>query len=221
MTDATLTAQPRTATGKGVARSLRRQGRVPGVIYGHARDPLPLELDARELERLLERIAAENTVIELQIDGSTSRTLIREIQRHPLKRNVLHVDFQELVAGETVTVYIPIMLQGVPVGVRSTGGILNQVLQELECEVDPTNMPSHIAVDVSELAIGHSVHVGELAIPEGVTVLTDAEDTVAVVAAPKAETEAPAPGAEAEAPVEPELIRRPKEAEEEGEGEEA
>lgn len=220
-TNATLTAARRTATGKGVARTLRRQGRVPGVIYGHAREPQPLEIDARELERLLERIAAENTVVELQLDGSTSRTLIREIQRHPIKRNVLHVDFQELVAGETVTVYIPIVLQGIPAGVRNSGGILNQVLQEIECEVDPTNMPSHIAVDVTELAIGHSVHVGEITVPQGITVLTDPEDTIAVVAAPKAEVETPPAGVEAEAPAEPELIRRPKEGEGEGEGEES
>jgi large subunit ribosomal protein L25 len=214
-----LTAETRAQTGKGVARSLRRQGRIPAVIYGHARQPQPLSISAREFERLLERIAGENTVVELVLDGKPARTLIREIQRDPIKRNVLHVDFQELVAGERVTVHIPIVLEGTAPGVKA-GGILNQVMQELTCRVDPLQMPSHIAVDVSGLTIGHSIHVGEVVVPEGVEVLDDPGATVAVVSAPKAaEAVAPAPG-EVEAAAEPELIRRPKaEEEEEGEGE--
>ena len=190
------------------------------MIYGHSREPLSLSVPAREFERLLERIAAENTVIELSIDGSMSRTLIREIQRHPVRRNVLHVDFQELVAGERVIVNIPIVLQGTPDGVRQAGGILNQIMQELECRVDPLNMPSRIEVDVTHLVIGHSIHVNEMTIPEGVEVLDDPEAAVCVVAAPKEEEETPAPGAAPEAAAEPELIRKPKEGEEEGETEE-
>jgi large subunit ribosomal protein L25 len=130
------------------------------------------------------------------------------------------VDFQELVAGEKVIVSIPIALQGIPVGVRASAGILSQVLQELECRVDPTNMPPRITVDVTEVAIGHSVHVSEIAVPDGVEVLTDGEATIAVVAAPKAEVEEAAPTPETEAPAEPELIRKPKEEEGEAEGEE-
>ena len=211
----------RKGSGKGAARSLRRDGKLPAVIYGHAREPLSLAVPEREFERLLEKFAAENTVIELQIDGSMSRTLIREIQRHPVRRNVLHVDFLELVAGERVVVSIPIVLQGIPDGVRQAGGILSQIMQELECRVDPLNMPSKIDVDVTNLTIGHSVHVSEMTIPEGVEVLDDPESTVAIVAAPKAEEEVLPPAGEApEAAAEPELIRKPKEGEEEGEPEE-
>ena len=220
MATAQLSATARNTSGKGAARTLRRDGRVPAVIYGHSREPLSLSVPAREFERLLERIAAENTVIELSIDGSMSRTLIREIQRHPVRRNVLHVDFQELVAGERVIVNIPIVLQGTPDGVRQAGGILNQIMQELECRVDPLNMPSRIEVDVTHLVIGHSIHVNEMTIPEGVEVLDDPEAAVCVVAAPKEEEETPAPGAAPEAAAEPELIRKPKEGEEEGETEE-
>jgi large subunit ribosomal protein L25 len=205
---------PRKDTGKGAARTLRRDGRFPAVIYGHAREPLSLSVPAREFDRLLERVAAENTVIELSIDGTMSRTLIREIQRHPVKRNVLHVDFQELVAGERVIVSIPIVLQGTAEGVRNAGGILSQIMQELECRVDPLNMPPNIVVDVTNLAIGHSIHVSEMVIPEGVEVLEDPEATVAIVAAPRVEEEAPAAGATPETPAEPELIRKPKEDEE-------
>lgn len=220
MATAQLSASARAAVGKGVARSLRREGRLPAVIYGHARQALSLSVSAREFDRLLERVAAENTVIELDIDGSMSRTLIREIQRHPVKRNVLHVDFQELVAGERVVVRIPLVLQGVPDGVRHSGGILSQVMQELECRVDPLNMPDHIDVDVTSIAIGHSIHVSEITIPEGIEVLDEPESTIAVVAAPKAEVETPPQGAVPEAPAEPELIRKPKEGEE-GEAEES
>jgi large subunit ribosomal protein L25 len=219
MATAQLSAAERKGTGKGAARSLRRDGRLPAIIYGHAREPLSLSIPEREFERLLERYAAENTVIELSIDGAMSRTLIREIQRHPVRRNVLHVDFQELVAGERVVVNIPIVLQGTPEGVRNSGGILSQILQELECRVDPLNMPSNIAVDVTNISIGHSIHVSEIAIPEGVEVLDDQDATIAIVAAPKVEEEAPAAGAAPEAAAEPELIRKPKEGEE-GEAEE-
>jgi large subunit ribosomal protein L25 len=220
MATAQLSAQARSGTGKGVARSLRREGLVPGVIYGPARTPQPLTVSSRDLETLLEHIAAENTVIELSLDGASSPTLIREIQRDPIRRHVIHVDFQELVAGEKVTVYIPLVLQGVPLGVRASSGILNQVMQEVECEVDPTNMPSRIVIDVTELGVGHSVHVSDIVVPEGLEILEDPELTVAVVSAPRAEEEeTPAEGEAAEAPTEPELIRKPKE-EEEGESEE-
>jgi large subunit ribosomal protein L25 len=207
-------------TGKGAARTLRREGRLPAVIYGHSREPLSLSVPEREFERLLERVAAENTVIELSIDGEMARTLIREIQRHPVRRNVLHVDFQELVVGERVIVRIPIVLQGTPDGVRHSGGILSQIMQELECRVDPLNMPGTIDVDVTNVSIGHSLHVSDVSIPEGVEVLDEPEATVAVVAAPKTEVEAPPPGAVPEETAEPELIRKPKE-EEEGETEES
>ena len=219
MATASLSATARSTKGKGAARSLRRDGQVPAIIYGHAREPLSLSIPEREFGRLLERHNAENTVIELSIDGSMSRTLIREIQRHPVKRNVLHVDFQELVAGERVVVRIPIVLTGTPEGVRNSGGILSQIMNELECRVDPLNMPSKIEVDVTNVAIGHSIHVSEMTIPEGVEVVDDPEATVCIVAAPKVEEE-PTPGATPEAAAEPELIRKPKEGEEEGETEE-
>jgi large subunit ribosomal protein L25 len=217
MATAQLSARNRPTAGKGAARTLRREGLVPGVIYGHAREPQSLSLDAHELSRLLERISYENTVIELSLDGAMARTLIREIQRDPIKRSVLHVDFQELVAGEKVTVNIPIVLTGTAIGVRQSGGILSQIRTELECRVDPANIPNRIEFDVSELNIGRSVHVSELTIPEGVEVLDEPDATVAVVAAPKEEKEpVAAVAAEGEAPAEPELIRKPKE-EEEGE----
>ena len=219
MATANLAADPRTDRGTGVARKLRQSGRVPAIIYGHSREPQSLSIDTRELEKLLERVSAASTVIELAIDGRTARTLIREIQRHPVKRSILHVDFQELVAGEKVTVSIPLVFVGSAQGVRD-GGILDQVMHELTIRVDPVNIPNHVDVDVTPLVIGHSIHVNELKIPDGVEVLDDEDATVCTVSAPRA-SETPAAGVTVvEAAPEPELIRKPKEGEEEG-GEES
>jgi large subunit ribosomal protein L25 len=217
MASAQLSAMARDNGGKGVARKLRGQGRVPAVVYGHGRDPQPLSINTRELERLLDHIAAESTVIDLDIEGRPSRTLIREIQRHPFKRQILHVDFQELVAGEKISVSVPIVLVGVPDGVRMDGGILDQTMRELEIEVDPSNIPNHVEVDVTKLKIGESVHVREIAMPEGVEVLDDEDASVCVVSAPRAAIEETAAAeGEAEVSAEPEVIRAKKPDEDEG-----
>jgi large subunit ribosomal protein L25 len=211
-----LDAEPRTDAGKGFARKLRSQGQIPAVIYGHGRDPQPLSLNARDLDKLLDHIVAESTVIEVKIGDDTSKTLIREIQRHPYKRQILHVDFQALVAGEKVIVNIPIVLMGIPEGVRLGGGVLDQTLRELEIKVDPADIPNHIEVDVTNLIIGDSLHVSDITVPAGVEVLDDPEGSVCVCAAPRAviEEAAAAPAVEGEAgaaAAEPEVIGKGKE----------
>jgi large subunit ribosomal protein L25 len=222
MATAPLSAKARTATGKGVARKLRAAGEFPAVIYGHGREPQSLSINAREFLRLSERIRLTSTVIELSIDGKVAKTIIRELQRHPLNREMLHADFQELVAGEKITVSIPLKFVGTPEGVKTGGGILEEIMHQVHVRVDPSNIPDHIDVDVTALTIGHSLHISDLKLPEGVEVTDDAEQTIAVVAAPKAEEEvapvAAAEGAAPEAAAEPELIRKPK-PDEEGEGE--
>jgi large subunit ribosomal protein L25 len=221
MATATLKATPRSDVGKGAARKLRSTQRTPAVIYGHNRDPQLLAVETRELEKLLEHIAAGSTVVELSLDGTTMRTLIREIQRHPYRHEILHVDFMELVAGEKVTLAVPIVLVGTPDGVRVDGGILDQVMREIEVKVDPANIPNHIDVDVEALGLNDSIHVSDLTLPPGVEVLADADATVCVVSPPRVveEVAAPAPEAAEEEAAEPELIRKPK-GEEAEEGEE-
>ena len=223
MASASLAATVRTEAGKGTARKLRAAGTIPAVIYGHGREPQSLQIDTYTLERLLEKVSYRTTVIELDISGTNARTLIREIQRHPFKRDILHVDFQELVAGEKVTVRVPLKFVGTAEGVRTGGGILDQVMHELEISVDPSNIPNHLDVDVTALHIGHSLHVSDIKVPEGVEVLDELNATVCVCSIPKAVEEvAPAEAAAEGAPAEPELIRKAKEeegAEGEGEGE--
>ena len=215
-----LSAVTRDSSGKGAARTLRRAGQIPAVIYGHARAPQSLAVPTREFEKLLERVSAESTVIELTLaEGGVARTLIRDIQRHPYKKQILHIDFQELVAGEKVSVNVPIVLTGVPDGVRVSGGILSQVMSELTIRCDPVNIPRRIEADVTHVLIGHSIHVSDLKAPEGVEIMDDADTTIAVVSAPKVEAEpTPAEVEGAEESAEPELIRKTKEeGEEEGE----
>lgn len=221
MATVSFNATVREAAGKGAARTLRSKGQVPAVIYGHGREPQALALNARDFDKMLGHIQAESTVIEVSVGGATAKTLIREIQRHPIKRQILHVDFQALVAGEKVTVNIPIMLTGIPEGVRLGGGVLDQTLREVEIEVDPANIPDHIEFDVTNLVIGDSVHVSDLKVPSGVEVLDDPETSVAVLAAPRAvieETAAAEPAEGAAAVGEPEVIGKGPADEEEGEG---
>jgi len=220
MATASLNASIRNDRGTGVARKLRQSGNVPAIIYGHGREPQSLAINTREVERLLGTISAGSTVIELNMDGTTARTLIREIQRHPFKRSILHIDFQELVAGEKVTVSVPLRFTGTADGVRNSGGILEETMHQVHVRVDPSLIPDHIDVDVTPLTIGHSFHISDLKLPEGVTILDDAGATVCVCAAPQAAVEeVAAPGTEGapEAAAEPELIRKTKE---EGEEEE-
>ena len=216
MATVSLAAKARDTIGKGNARKLRQTGEVPAVIYGHSRDAQSLSINSREIERLLQQIAGTSTVIELTVDGKMARTLIREIQRHPFKRNVLHVDFQELVAGEKVTLRVPLRFHGTPIGVRESGGILEETMHQISLRVDPASIPDHIDVDVSAIQIGHSVHIRDLTLPAGAEVMDDEDAPVAIVSAPRAVVEeTPAATDAAAAPAEPELIRKPK-ADEEG-----
>jgi large subunit ribosomal protein L25 len=208
MASAPFSASPRTATGKGVARKLRAAGKVPAVIYGHAREPQALELDAHAFQLLLDKVPYTSTVIELDIQGGKmARTLIREIQRHPFKKQIIHVDFQELVAGEKVTVKVPVHLVGTPEGVRVGGGLLDHINHEVEISVDPSSIPAHFNVDVSALTIGHSIHAGDIVLAEGVELLTDPGVTICVCAAPKVEQAA---AAAEDGAAEPEVIRKAK-----------
>ena len=211
MASATLSAEMRNDRGKGVARKLRAAGRVPGIIYGHGREPQSLSLVARDLDKLLSHIAAGSTVIDLTLGKATTKTLIREIQRHPFKKQILHIDFMELVAGEKVIVDIPLVFVGIPEGVRLSGALLEQIVHSIEVNVDPASIPNHIDVDVSNLAMGHSLHVRDLVLPEGLEVLTDEDTTICAVIAPRAVVEEVAAEETEAAAGEPELIRKAKE----------
>ncbi len=209
-----LAAEARSASGKGGARQTRREHKVPAVIYGHGRPAQPLTVDALALEKALTGVDPESTVIELTLDGKKAKVLIREIQRHAIRPDIIHVDFYEIRGGEKVRLKIPVHLVGTPDGVRNAGGVLDQVMREVEVEVLPEHIPARVELDVTPLAIGHSRHVRDLQIPNA-TILSGADLTIATVVPPRAEeVAAPTPETAAEV-AEPELIRKPRE--EEGE----
>ncbi len=214
---ANLQASIRSNTGKGAARSLRRQGKVPGVIYGHDRAPEPLIIDTGALNKMLIGVSAGTTVFDVVVDGRPAvKALIREIQRDSVRPSeILHLDLYEVRADEKVTLSVPIHLVGIPDGVRNFGGVLDHVLRELEIEVLPVDIPEHVELDVTALTIGHSLFVRDLKV-EKAEILNDPDTPVCTVVAPRAE-EAPAPVEEVAAPAEPELIRKPKPEEAEAE----
>lgn len=207
-TGAKLRAEKREQKGKESARKLRDNGRIPAVLYGKETETVSLSLDAHEAELLFQSISVENTIVGLEIEGEKGpvQTLIREIQVHPYRPVLFHVDFYRIREGERLEVEIPVNLNGVPEGVRSSGGILQQVVHQVRVKCLPTMIPESIEIDVTALELGGSVHVSDLRLGEGVEILMDADQTVCSVvqpkleAAPAAEVAAPAEGAEGEAP---------------------
>jgi large subunit ribosomal protein L25 len=210
-----LEAETRSGTGKGMARQLRRAGKVPAVIYGHGRDAQALTVHEAELDKIL-ATAGTSTMVELKLGERTVRTLIREVQRHPTRSQVLHIDFLEVHAGEKLTVRAPIHLVGSPEGVRNQGGVLDQILREIEIRVLPRNMPESVEVDVNELSVGHSLHVRDIEVANA-EILDDPDKTICTVVPPRVEAEPVVVAEEEEEEaLEPELIRKPRAEGEEG-----
>ena len=214
---ANLQAASRTATGKGAARSLRRDGKVPGVIYGHGREAEAVTIDKSALNKMLIGISAGTTILDVAVDGRAPvQALIREIQRDSLRpAEIIHLDLYEVRSDEEITLAVPIRLIGIPDGVRNFGGVLDHVLRELEIEVLPSDIPERVELDVTALTIGHSLFVRDIQIPKA-RILNDPDTPICTVVAPRTE-EAPAVVEEV-VTAEPELIRKPKpEAEDEAE----
>jgi large subunit ribosomal protein L25 len=215
-TNATLSAKGRDGQGKGDNRKLRQTGYIPAVIYGHGEQTRSVAVNAHELELLFSRVHVENTVIDLNVEGEKKpiRALVREVQTHPARGSVLHVDFYQIHAGERVHIQIPLNFVGIAAGVRD-GGILQHTMDELDVEVSSDSIPESIDVDVAELQIGDTVHVSDLKIPDGIKVLDSGERSVCSVSPPQAGiAETPVAAAEPTTPAEPEVIRRKKEDEE-------
>lgn len=218
-TSAQLKAQPRQETGKSATRKMRAAGRIPAVVYGHGESTRMLTVDAHELQLLFKRVHYENTIIDVDIEGEKApvKTLIREVQSHAYRPDVLHVDFQQVHADEPIHVEIPIHLVGTAPGTR-LGGVLMQIITDLEVRCLPDRIPSLIEIDISHLQINDAVHLRDIALPDGVEALIDADRTIcsitppSVVVTEEAEEEEPA-----EATSEPEVIGKGREDEEAGE----
>lgn len=194
----TLKAAVRESTGKGVARQLRAQNRVPAVLYGAGVDPTPLSVDARELFRTLHTDAGTNVLIDLDVEGQgTHLALAREIQQDHIKNRTVHVDFLAVRRDQTITVQVPLEITGASAGVHE-GGVMEQHLYDIEIDCLPGNVPGHVEVDVTNLGIGDSLHVSDITPPEGTEIKSDAEVlVVAIVTAQQGSIEDEAEAAEA------------------------
>jgi large subunit ribosomal protein L25 len=214
-TAASITVDRRQDTGKGAARAGRRSGRVPGVLYGRGEDSVVVSVDALELNRLIQSISIENTIVDLKVKGEKNplKVLIREVQRHPYRDDVLHIDFFHIAMDEMIHVDVPVLLVGLPIGVKDKGGVIDHQLREIEINCLPVNIPEKIEIDISELDIGNSVHVGDLEFPD-LEILTDSERSIVAVLAPTVIVE-PEEEEEEEELLEPELVGKEGEAEEE------
>lgn len=189
MSDTRLAAEERTDTGKGAARRLRAVGRMPAVLYGPGKPGRSLAVDAHALERLLRTSRSGiNTLIDLHVGGEKTVVLVKELQRDPVRGSFLHADLYEVDLRKTVEVEVPLHFVGKSKGVEN-GGILDHPLRELQIECLPRAIPEFIEVDVSALDVGDSIHVREVKLPEGSTLVTDPELTVASVVAPRIEEE--------------------------------
>jgi large subunit ribosomal protein L25 len=206
---ASLQVASRTTTGKGAARSLRRDGKIPGVIYGHGREAEAVAIETAALSKTLFGISAATTILDVAVDGRAPvKALIREIQRDSLRpAEIIHLDLYEVRSDEEITLEIPVRLIGIPDGVRNFGGVLDHVLRDLEIEVLPRNIPDHVELDVTALTIGHSLFVRDVTVANA-RVLNDPDTPICTVVAPRTE-EAPAVVEEV-VTAEPELIRKPK-----------
>jgi large subunit ribosomal protein L25 len=189
MPDITLATEPRTVRGSRPSGRLRREGKVPAVVYGLGADTVSITVPSRELQHILAGESGANTLITLDVDGQSVLTLARQIHRHPTRGELVHVDFIRIDRDVAVSAEIPIHLIGEATGVRD-GGLLEQLLFHLTIEAMPGNIPVSIEIDVTELAIGDQLRVEDIPLSEGVETQAEADFVVAQVAAPRIATEA-------------------------------
>lgn len=209
---ATLAAKPRQDTGKRRMRRLRKSGQVPGVMYGHKEETLPLAVAAEDLAALIRH---GQRVVDVQLAGKVQKCLIREVQWDVFGRELLHLDLTRVSADEKIRITVPVQIRGTAPGVNA-GGVLDQPMHTLEIECLAINVPEAIRVSVNELQLEGVIHLKDVKLPEGVVAFADPESVVVQCVKPAEEAEA-APGEVAEGPAEPEVIGR--KAAEEGEAE--
>jgi len=212
-----LSGELRTVLGKAEAKRMRRARRIPGIVYGGPKGPIPVAINPAELQAAL--AVGENVLINLALQGggqqATHTVIVKALQLDPVKGRPLHADFLEISMERKIRVEVPLELTGEPIGVKSKGGILGHQLRQLQVECLPLAIPERITVDVSALDVGNAIHVRELTVAEGIRILEDPARVIASVT--MAAAEAVPAAVEEEAPVEPELVGRKEKAEGEAE----
>ncbi len=181
MTETVLHANTGRATGSATSRRLRREGRIPAVVYGHGMDPLSVDVDRRELRQALSGAAGLNTILDLTVDGDVYPSLIKDIQRHPVRRTVLHIDFIQVNLNEEVVVAIPVTLEGEAKEVLQNNGLVDLSMPEFEVRTTPRNIPEGITIDVTDMTMDTVIRVEDVALPDGVEAAGDPDSPVVTV----------------------------------------
>ena len=185
MAEITLSAESGRSLGTRSSGRLRAAGKIPGVVYGHGIDPLPVAVDARALRAALTSDSGLNALLNIEVDGASHLTLARELQRHPVRHTLLHVDFQVVRRDEVISADVPLTLVGEAEAVHRGDGVVEQQLFSLTVHATPARIPNGIDIDISGLSIGDAVRVGDLPLPSGVTTDTDPDVTVVVAQPPQ------------------------------------
>lgn len=175
MSQTVLVAKSGRETGSAASRRLRAEGHVPGVLYGHGITPVHLTVERRDLRIALSGPAGVNTVLDLQVDGASYPAIVKELQRHPLKRTVSHIDFLQVSMNEEITVHVPVHLSGEAKAVIAEGGLVDTAVDGLEVVTTPANLPSEIVVDITDMQPGDVIRLGDITLPAGVTAVADAD----------------------------------------------
>lgn len=218
MAEMTVSAKGRTAFGSGASRRIRRQGEVPGIVYGGTADNIPVTVNPKDLIKLLRSHAGRNTILNLEIEGvGTDNVILRDWQVDPVKEDFIHADFQRIAMDQKLTVTIPIHMVGVAIGVKAEGGLLDAVIREIEVECLPGDIPDEIECDVSGLHMNDSIRIRDLQIPGKVELLDDPDQVVVHVVAVREEESAEAAEGEVEGAAgdEPEVVAKGKKEDEE------
>ncbi len=181
MTETVLQAETGRRAGSSDARRLRTEGKIPAVVYGHGMDPIAVSVDRRELRQALSGAAGMNTILDLTVDGTVYPSLIKDIQRHPVKRSVQHIDFIQVNLNEEIVVSIPIHLEGEAKDVSANGGLVDLAMQELEVRTTPRNIPDGVTIDVSEMTMDTVIRVEDIPLPSGVVAEAEADAPVVTV----------------------------------------
>ena len=203
MANASLTAETGRATGSASSRRLRSEDKIPGVLYGHGMAPVSLSVARRELRAALSGPAGVNTIIDLKVGGNTYPAIVKELQRHPVRRTVSHIDFQQISMTEEIVVHVPIHLTGTAKAVVSEGGLVDPAVDSIEVRTTPSALPNEILIDITTMTVDDVIHLRDVALPAGVTAVGDPDLVVVTVLTTRSDSSAPAaaaPAAEGGAP---------------------
>lgn len=168
-----LVAQSRTTTGSAAARRLRAEGHIPGVIYGQGMTPISVTVERRDLRLALSGAAGSNTVLSVEVGGAVYPAVVKEMQRHPIKRTVSHIDFLTVNMNEVLTVAVPVRLEGEAKAVTGEGGLVDAAVDAIEVSCTPANIPAEFVIDISGMQPGDVIHLSDVPMPSGVTALGD------------------------------------------------